>query len=116
MPDETDAGEIDARVIVVVDEPPRRRFQLTVDGQPAAFTQYMLEAPGLYAFTHTQTLPAFAGQGLATTLIGDVIEQLRAKGDHLLPYCPFVNGYLRRHPEDVDLVPDAERRRFGLAT
>jgi hypothetical protein len=32
----------------------------------------------------------------------------------VLPYCPFVQSYLRRHPELRDLVPAAERARFDL--
>ena len=36
----------------------------------------------------------------------------------MLPYCPFVNAYLRKHPEDVDLVPAADRQpvRAGVMT
>jgi hypothetical protein len=31
-----------------------------------------------------------------------------------MPVCPFVRGYLERHPEEIDLVPVDERARFGL--
>ena len=32
----------------------------------------------------------------------------------MLPFCPFVNEWLKRHPEYMDLVPEDERERFGL--
>jgi predicted GNAT family acetyltransferase len=32
----------------------------------------------------------------------------------VLPFCPFVNAYLKRHPEYLDLVPEERRAAFGL--
>jgi len=118
MADETDVSDLaaDAREIVVVDDTAKRRFEVQVDSTVAAFTNYRLDDPTTYAFTHTATEGAFAGQGLATRLIHDTLEQMRAGGFAVLPYCPFVNSYLRKHPEDLDLVPESERRRFGLTS
>jgi uncharacterized protein len=99
----------------VVDNAAQHRFEIHADGKLAAFAQYRLDEPGVYSFSHTHTMPEFAGHGIATTLIQGVLEQVRAAGDSVLPFCPFVNAYLRKHPEDVDLVPAAERRRFGLS-
>jgi hypothetical protein len=102
--------------LTVVDNAALHRFEIQSDGKVAAFVQYRLEEPGIYAFSHTRTLPEFAGHGVATTLVEKVLEQLSADGHQLLPYCPFVNAYLRKHPEDVRLVPAGDRRRFGLPT
>jgi predicted GNAT family acetyltransferase len=102
--------------LTVVDDAAQHRFEIQADGALAAFAQYRLDEPGVYSFSHTHTMPEFAGHGIATTLIHDALAQLRASGDSVLPFCPFVNAYLRKHPEDVDLVPAADRRRFGLAS
>jgi hypothetical protein len=32
----------------------------------------------------------------------------------VLPHCPFVKSYIAKHPEYLDLVPEAERGGFGL--
>ena len=32
----------------------------------------------------------------------------------MLPFCPFVNGFIGRHPEYVSLVPETYRAEFGL--
>lgn len=57
---------------------------------------------------HTEVDPAFEGRGLATKLIAGAIQDIRARGLKLVPVCPFVRAYLRRHPEDRDLgVPFA---------
>jgi predicted GNAT family acetyltransferase len=100
--------------LTVIDNTQRHRFELHVDGVLAGFTSYRIEAPGQYAFTHTQTLPAFAGRGVASTLIAEVLGRIRTAGYAVLPYCPFVNRYLRGHPEYADLVPAAQRRQFGI--
>jgi predicted GNAT family acetyltransferase len=111
-----DAGdEFDARERTVVEDVNLGRFEILVDGRLAAFTQYRIEEPGRYAFIHTRTLPEFAGHGIATALVHEVLERMRAGGFSVLPYCPFVNDYLRRHPQDADLVPASEQRRFGVA-
>jgi len=32
----------------------------------------------------------------------------------VLPYCSFVRRWIAEHPEYADLVPERERKRFGL--
>ena len=32
----------------------------------------------------------------------------------MLPFCPFVNDWMKRHPEYTDLVPPAYRANFDL--
>ena len=32
----------------------------------------------------------------------------------VLPFCPFVNGYIESHPDYVELVPEDYRDKFGL--
>ena len=53
---------------------------------------------------HTEVDPAFAGQGLGERLVAGALEDLRACGLKLVPQCPFVRAYLRRHPDQTDLV------------
>ncbi|MFD5436489.1 GNAT family N-acetyltransferase [Kitasatospora sp. NPDC127067] len=42
------------------------------------------------------------------------LDDARARGLHVLPYCPFIRGWIRKHPEYADLVPEASRARLGL--
>lgn len=32
----------------------------------------------------------------------------------VLPYCPFIRGWIAKHPAYVDMVPESERARFDL--
>lgn len=38
----------------------------------------------------------------------------RSRGLAVLPFCPFVKGYIERHPDHLYLVPEARRERLGL--
>ena len=97
----------------VRDNPAAHRFEVWVGEQKAGFSAYRLEGDA-YAFTHTEIAQAAEGKGLGSRLVGEALTQLRDRGVAVLPYCPFVKAYLQRHREFVDLVPEAERARFGL--
>lgn len=103
----------DAATATVADNPGEQRYELRLDGDVVGFAQYRAR-PGLVAFTHTKVDDAFEGQGLAGRLISFALDDARRQGLAVLPFCPFVNGYIQRHPEYVELVPEAYRRQFDL--
>ena len=57
---------------------------------------------------------AYEGQGVGSELAAGALDDARARGLRVLPYCPFIRGYIERHQEYLDLVPEGERARFGL--
>ncbi len=99
--------------LAVSDNPDRQRFEITSDGEPGGFAAYR-RRPGLIAFTHTEIEQRFEGQGLGSRLVHDALEEARAQQLDVLPFCPFVRAYLRRHPEYAELVPADRRDQFGL--
>ena len=99
--------------VAVTDNADLERYEITADGAVAGFTAYR-RRPGLIAFTHTEIDPAFEGRGLGGRLVGAALDDARAHGLLVLPFCPFTNGYIQRHPEYADLVPDAFHTQFGL--
>jgi predicted GNAT family acetyltransferase len=102
----------DAR-IVVSDAPERERFEVTVDGELAGFLVHR-SRKGLLALIHTEVEDRFEGRGLGGRLARFALDQAREQGLAVLPFCPFVNEWIRRHPEYMDLVPDAYRANFDL--
>ena len=98
----------------VVDNPGADRFEITVDGELAGFAAYERDGSTV-SFTHTEIEPRFEGKGLGSTLARGALDATRAEGRSALPFCPFIRGYLERHPEYVDLVPADQRSKFGLA-
>lgn len=97
----------------VHDNPEDERYEIEVDGELAGFAQYR-ERPALIAFVHTEIDDRFEGQGLASELISFALDDARGRELAVLPFCPFVNGYIQRHPEYVDLVPEGNRAQFNL--
>jgi uncharacterized protein len=99
--------------IVVSDAPERERFEVTVDGEPAGFLVYRAR-DGLLALIHTEVDERFEGCGLGGRLARFALDQARERGTAVLPFCPFVNNWMKRHRDYVDLVPAAYRANFDL--
>jgi predicted GNAT family acetyltransferase len=99
--------------VAVANHPEEHRYEVRADEVLAGFSVYR-ERPGLIVFVHTEIDPRFEGQGLASQLIRAALDDARGRELQVLPFCPFVNGYIERHGEYADLVPDQFRSRFGL--
>jgi len=97
----------------VTDVPERGRFEIDVDGGVVGVAEYR-RRPGVIAFVHTEVDPAHHGAGLGTLLVTAALESARAQGLAVLPFCPFVRGFIDGHREYLDLVPVEQRAKFGL--
>jgi predicted GNAT family acetyltransferase len=59
-------------------------------------------------FTHSEVDPAYEGQGYGSRLAREALEDAKRQGLQVIPMCPFIAAYIRRHPELIDIVrPDA---------
>ena len=99
--------------IRVVDAQERSRFEIHVDGEVAGFSEYR-RRPGRIAFIHTLIDPRFEGHGLGSQLVSSALSAARSEGLSVLPFCPFVRGYIAGHAEYLDLVPEGARANFEL--
>lgn len=99
--------------VVVSDAPERNRFIATVDGEQAGFIVYRRK-PGLLALIHTEVEERFEGRGIGGRLARFALDKARAESIQVLPFCPFVNAWMKRHPDYQDLVPAAYRANFDL--
>lgn len=97
----------------VKDNPAANRFEIRVGGELAGFAEYRLK-PGQISFTHTEIDDAFSGQGLAGKLVRAALDEIRGRELAVLPFCPFVRGWIAKHPDYVDLVPAERRAGFEL--
>ena len=99
--------------VTVSDNEAEHRFEVHVADELAGFTVFR-RRPGVIEFIHTEIEPRFEGQGLGSQLIRQALETARAEGQAVLPFCPFVNDYIKRHADYVELVPSEHREAFGL--
>lgn len=87
----------------IADAPARSRYEAHEDGTLAGVVEYVLE-PERIALVHTEVDPAFEGRGIAGALARFALEDARGRGLRVIPVCPFVRSYLKRHPEYGDVV------------
>jgi uncharacterized protein len=98
---------------VVTDNEAESRFEIRVGGDLAGFVGYILDE-SLIDLVHTEVDQRFQGSGLAGQLVGASLDSARDRGLAVLPTCPFIRSWIRKHPEYKDLVPEGRRSAFRL--
>ncbi len=86
-------------------EPENDRYVVEVDGVVAGFTVYHVRG-GRYFFVHTHIEPGFTGQGVGSVLARYALDDVRAEGGTIIPICPFIAGFVDRHPEYQSLIDE----------
>ena len=95
----------------VRDNPEQSRYELLVDGRLAGFAQYRLAGERITMY-HTEVEPEYEGRGLGDELARAALDDVRHRGLVLVPLCPFIAAYIRRHSADyLDLVMPSLRER-----
>jgi predicted GNAT family acetyltransferase len=95
--------------LVLRDNPERHRFEAFAGDSLAGYVEYSHLSRALM-FSHTEVLPAFEGKGVGGFLARESITAARHVGKQVIPVCPFIAGYLRKHRELLDVVdPDVQR-------
>jgi predicted GNAT family acetyltransferase len=89
----------------VIDNTAAGQFEIATDAGVAVLT-YSRRGDTL-ELTHTHVPPQAEGHGYGAALAKAALEQARAQGLSVIPTCPFVRTYLRRHPEYANLVQSA---------
>jgi predicted GNAT family acetyltransferase len=97
----------------VLEIPEQHRYVISTGGEQVGVMEYQRDGVTL-ALLHAETDPAHTGKGLAGELTRVVLDDARERGHAVLPFCPFVAAWIRKHPEYADLVPPSERAQFGL--
>jgi predicted GNAT family acetyltransferase len=78
------------------------RYELEAEGG-IAFAAYGME-DGTIVFHHTIVPEALEGRGIGSALVMGALADVRARGLKVVPLCPFVRGWIERHPEARDLL------------
>jgi predicted GNAT family acetyltransferase len=85
----------------------KNRYEVTADGTLAGFAEYR-DIDGARVFTHTEVFDEFEGKGIGSTLVRRALDAERAAGRMIVALCPFVDRYVREHPDDYGELIDAE--------
>lgn len=90
----------DAPEITVSRNDEAGRYEIQTGDTVAGFTEFLVDRKGRLVFPHTSIDPAFAGQGLGSILVSRALADVAARGETVVPVCPFVVKYLRSHTVD----------------
>jgi predicted GNAT family acetyltransferase len=82
----------------VVDNELEDRFEIWYGDRLAGFSAYRRRA-GATVFVHTEIADEFGGKGLGSVLAQRALDMTLERGETIVPVCPFIAAYLRKHPE-----------------
>jgi predicted GNAT family acetyltransferase len=91
-----------AERIVVTDAPHTHRYEARIGDEVAGEAAY-IRTPELIAFVHTEVGDAFEGRGVGSALARAALDDARAQDRRVLAICPFIKGWIARHPDYQDL-------------
>ncbi|TDC18907.1 N-acetyltransferase [Streptomyces sp. 8K308] len=103
------AAEPTPRVARVAD---RDRYEIRLGDELVGFAEYR-DHDGQRVFHHTEIADAFGGRGLAATLVTAALNDTREAGLRIVPVCPYVAKYLRKHDEFTDITDPVDREVLG---
>src|SRR4029078_7118585 len=84
------------------------RLEMEVEGS-IAFIQYKLDGNLLFLI-HTGVPPVLEGKGAGRAIGQKALQYAKDNHYKIVPLCPFVQSYLKRHKEWNDIIAsDAER-------
>ncbi|MDX1617747.1 MAG: GNAT family N-acetyltransferase [Balneolaceae bacterium] len=87
------------------DNKDKKRFEAKVEGR-VAFVDYILNSRGMIYLTHTEVPTELEGGTVGSAMVGRILEIVEERELKLVPLCPFVAAYIRRHPEWKRLLAD----------
>jgi uncharacterized protein len=53
---------------------------------------------------HTEVPPELGGRGIGSKIAGGALDLVRARGLKVVAECPFIAGFIGKHPEYTDLL------------
>jgi predicted GNAT family acetyltransferase len=91
----------------VTDNTSLHRFELHGDGQTAVVVYE--RAGDLLRLIHTEVPQSLEGKGVGSKLVSAVLRFAEENNLSVVPLCPFVAQYVKRHPKYAAIVDPAHR-------
>jgi predicted GNAT family acetyltransferase len=90
----------------VIDNKEKRRFETEVDGR-LAFIEYTA-MPNIVSLNYIEVDKVLEGNGVASEMAEKVLLQIEQRGLKIIPVCPFIKKYIKKHPEWETIVADEQ--------
>ena len=100
--------------LTVTNNEAEQRYEVEVDGS-LAVVQYERRGNDIIIL-HTEVPEALEGRGVGSALARSALEDAHARDLTVVPVCPFVSAYIRKHPGYLALVAPHHRARLEQAS
>ena len=99
--------------VTVTNNADQQRYEAVVgEAGLAGFVDYQ-ETSELVVLTHTEVDPGFEGRGVGSALARGALDDVRERRMKTLVLCPFILGWMRKHPDYQDLLFNAPPSRVS---
>jgi predicted GNAT family acetyltransferase len=88
--------------LTIINNEQRQQFQAIVEHELCSL-EYRF-SDGCIVLMHTEVPDKLSGKGIASALAAYAFDYARQHHMGVKVYCPFVVNWLRRHPEQQDVV------------
>ena len=88
---------------LVTDNPADSRYELHDGDTLVVVAAYRLTGDTV-VFTHTEVDDAYEGQGAGSQLAREALDDSRSRHLRVVARCPFISGWIERHPEYAALL------------
>lgn len=82
----------------LIDNEERHQYEFHVDKYTPKI-EYIKSTNGEIYLTHTEVPTQLGGKGIGSQLVEKTLKDIEKQGLRLVPLCPFVAGYIHKHPE-----------------
>lgn len=105
---QNESNKVDLNDITFDHDEERQTFDAIVNDQHAVL-EYRSNKEGKIFINHTEVPESLQGRGVAGILVEHVFDYIRENNMRMIPVCPYVKSYLKKHPEHMDLVASGIR-------
>ncbi|MBC7937520.1 MAG: N-acetyltransferase [Rhizobacter sp.] len=88
--------------IALHDNKAANRFEMKFEHRDS-LVEYEIDGD-IISLLHTEVDPALEGRGAGTAMVEKVLNEIKDRNMQLIPLCPFVVAYIKRHPEWENLI------------
>lgn len=92
--------------LTLVNDEAKKRFYIEVDGHLAFINYDYAEGEHQIALVHTEAEPELLGTGAAAAVVEKTLHYIKENGKKLLPFCPYIFAYIKKHPEWKAIVDE----------
>ena len=102
--------ELNLDAVAVTHNEEAHRFEATVDGLRSLLAYRLF--PDRVVLHHTEVPPPIEGHGIAAKLTCAALVFARSHHLRVVPLCPYVSSFVRKHCEYHDLLSPADLERI----